>query len=312
MTQGGSVVVVGSLTMDFTARAVRMPERGETVLGDGFTMVPGGKGANQAVCAARQGATVAMVGCVGDDSTASLITAGLSAEGDRLQSFLTRVAGPSGVAHIVVDHAGDNRIIMVPLANSKLTPDIVARHAWLIGRASVLLVQLEVPVDAVSAALVIAKGAGVTTILNPAPARTLETELLSMCDLVVPNETEAELLSDHDASTYEGALKAARRLQDMGAREVVVTRGAAGSLYLDAAGIDLAVPAFPVTSVDATAAGDAFCGGLAAGLADGLGMRCALQRAAACGALATTVPGALPSLPRREAVDELVGWSGAM
>jgi ribokinase len=307
-TKIGNVVVVGSLTMDFTAGARRMPGRGETVLGTSFTMVPGGKGNNQAVAAAHLGAHVTMIGCVGDDVLGEEVRMASAAEGVDM-SRLAVAKGPTGVAHIAVDNAGDNRIIMVPLANESLTTAAIRRNADVICAADVLLCQLEVPIATVQASLELAKTAGVRTILNPAPAAELTEELLELVDILVPNETELEALSGLPAATQEDARIAASTLLEQGAACVVVTRASDGAIAVTEHLTEFVLP-FPVQAVDATAAGDAFCGALAAKLACGSTLQESLNYAAAAGALATTVHGALPSLPASAAVEELVATKG--
>lgn len=300
----GKVVVVGSLTMDFTAGAPRMPDRGETVLGTAFTMVPGGKGNNQAVAAAHLGADVTMIGCIGDDVLGEAVRNASAAEGVDM-SRLTVTESPTGIAHIAVDSSGDNRIIMVPLANESLTAEAVLHNADVIRTADVLLCQLEIPRETVRAALSVAREAGVRTILNPAPAAELDEELLGLVDILVPNETELAALSGLPTDTEENAHLAARRLLSRGATCVVVTRSSEGALAV-AEHMATPVPPFSVQAIDATAAGDAFCGALAAKLASGATLDEALNYAAAAGALATTVPGALPSLPTADSLEELV------
>jgi ribokinase len=314
------VVMVGSFTMDFTATAERMPELGETVLGNGFTMVPGGKGNNQAVAAARAGAKVAVVGCVGSDPLGDLVVQGVVDEGCST-AHLAKVEGPTGIAHIAVDAAGDNRIIMVPLANNNLNADAVRRAEDLIAESEVLLVQLEVPLVAVIESLQLAHKYGVTTILNPAPAAELTDEVLGLVHYLVPNETEARAMTGVDTTSRDGCLEAGRILLSRGAHRVIITRGSEGALLVGApvggtgeGGVDL--PPLRVQAIDATAAGDAFCGTLAAevaktrrseGWVSDPALTHALARAGAAGALATTVLGALPSLPSRDAVDRLLG-----
>jgi len=317
--RGVDVVVVGSLTIDFTATAERLPLDGETVLGTGFMMVPGGKGNNQAVAATRQGAQVAMVGCVGNDRFADLVVEGAAAEGC-LTKCITRVDAPTGVAHISVDSVGQNRIIITPMANSALTAELVARADDTIAEAEVVLAQLEVPQEAVKEGFRLGHKYGATNILNPAPAAQLDESLLALVHYLVPNETEAAALTGVDTSTREGCLEAGRLLLAKGVSRVIITRGTAGALLVGAGGgpngaggVD--IPPIAVTAVDATAAGDAFCGTLAAGIArirksDGLvsapALIKALTRAGAAGALATTVFGALPSLPNSEQVDRIL------
>jgi ribokinase len=318
-TGGADVVMVGSFTMDFTATAEKMPELGETVLGNDFAMVPGGKGNNQAVAAARAGARVAVIGCVGSDAIADLVLEGVVKEGCSTK-FLSKVAGPTGIAHIAVDAKGDNRIIMVPLANALLNAEKVRMAEDTIAETEVLLVQLEVPIEAVTEALAVAHKYGVTTILNPAPAMALSDELLSQVHYLVPNETEAAVLTGVDTATREGCLEAGRILLARGAHRVIVTRGAAGALLVGAGGMDdgaggIDLPALSVHAVDATAAGDAYCGTLAAevamirrreGWVSPVDLEKSLRRAGAAGALATTRLGALPSLPTQAEVDALL------
>jgi ribokinase len=298
------VAVVGSCNVDFTAWVRQLPDRGETVLGGRFAMVPGGKGENQAVAAARQGAATAMVGCVGTDVLGDHVVAALTDDGVDT-TYLHRSADqPTGIAQITVDDRGDNTIVVAPLANHDLDADHVRAATELLRSARVVLAQLEIPLDAVTAALELGRAGGATTILNPAPA--LELPDLSLVDVLVPNETEAAALTGEPVTNAAGARRAAAALRARGAVAVLVTLGRQGAVWVDDAH-ELDVGVFPVTAVDATAAGDAFCGALAAARAAQLPLETALRRAAAAGALATTVAGALPSLPTAGAVDALLG-----
>jgi ribokinase len=280
----GRVVVVGSLNADHTVRVRRLPAVGQTVLGTSYSLALGGKGANQAVAAARQGADVVMVGCVGDDDGGHALLDALIEAGVDVGHVRRHAQAPTGRAHIAVDDKGRNTIVVVPGANS----GAVFPSAALEG-ADVLLAQLEVPLPTVTAAIVAAHAAGVTTILNPAPARTLTDHLLANVDYLIPNETEAEQLG---AVLFQGV--------------AVVTQGERGSLLLRPGEPDGRVPAIPVDVVDSTAAGDAFCGAFAAALAEGVPLTRALRVASAAGALACTVAGAFPSLPTRQAVEDLL------
>lgn len=298
------VAVVGSLNMDLVVESPRFARPGETLLGGPFTTASGGKGLNQALAAARQGAQTRLVGSIGDDGHGQTLRAVAVADGIDDDGVVERPGTASGVALITVEPSGQNTIIVAPGANA-LTSTSQVTGDESIERATILLVQLEVPIDTVHLALSRARAAGRRTILNPAPAASLSNELLACCDLVVPNETEAALLTGIATDDLAGAESAARALLARGASAVVVTLGARGALYVDADEHFLVAP-FAVDAIDATAAGDAFCGTLAASLAEGLAMRNSLCRAAAAGALATTVRGASPSLPTRDAVDRLV------
>lgn len=276
------VCVVGSANLDLVATARRLPRPGETVHGNSFAEHPGGKGLNQAVSAARSGATVAFVGAVGADSAGDTLGAVLAGEGIGT-GMLAAVHLPTGRALIgVAEDTGENSIIVVAGANAEVSADDLPP-------CRVLLTQLEVPLATVTAALSAARSAGALTILNPAPAASLPDDLLAECDVVVPNEHEVEMLGGAD------------RLLALGVGAVVVTLGARGAALHTRDG-DTAIAPFAVTPVDTTGAGDAFCGALAARLAAGEALPDALRFAAAAGALATTRRGAVPSMPRRDEV----------
>jgi ribokinase len=300
------VVVVGSLSMDLTAVTASLPVPGETVIGSSFTMVPGGKGNNQAVTCARQGVDTAMVGRVGQDTFGEAIRAQLVAEGLDVSHLTTDPGCATGIAHITVDSAGQNSIIVVPRANHSLTPGHVGQATGLIERAAVVLVQLEVRLEVVRAALEVARRAGTTTMLNPAPALVLDDSLLSMVDICLPNEIEAAALAGVAVDGPQGAVRAGRELVARGCGAVVVTLGAKGCVYVDSERV-LEVASLPVAVVDTVAAGDAFCGAMASSLARGRDLEASLVRATAAGALAVGVAGATPSLPTRAAVDEILG-----
>lgn len=276
------VCVLGSANLDLVATTDRLPAPGETVLGDSYAEYPGGKGLNQAVAAARSGAATRFVGAVGRDPAAEVLLEVLRA--DRIgHDTVRRVDAPTGRALIEVDARGENSIVVVPGANALVVADAVPP-------ATVLLAQLEVPVETVLAAFGAASG---IRILNPAPARDLPAELLACCDVVVPNEHELELLGGPD------------RLLGAGAAALVVTLGAAGARVITADGEHQVSP-FAVDPVDTTGAGDAFCGGLAARLAAGDRLLDAVRWAAAAGALATTVTGAVPAQPRAADIERLL------
>ena len=281
------VVVVGSLNLDLVARAARLPGPGETVNGSTFAEVPGGKGLNQAVAAARAGAQVAMVGAVGDDNAGTVLRSVLHDDGIDAVGLSVVEGVPTGRALIGVDDAAENSIIVVPGANAHVTLGELPS-------ATVVMAQLEIDPAVVAAAFRAAKAAGATTVLNPAPAENVTDEVLALCDIVVPNEHELEVLGGVE------------HLTDLGVETLVVTRGAAGADLIRAGGDPVHIDPFPVTPVDTTGAGDAFCGALSARLAAGDALPAALRFAAANGALATTVAGAVPSLPTAERTRALV------
>jgi len=296
------IAVVGSLNMDLVVRAPRFPGPGETIAGHDFHTIPGGKGANQAVAAARQDADIVMVGRVGDDAFGRRLRETLQRDGVDTRYVTTDAAAPTGVAVIAVDESGENRIILAAGANGQVSPADVDAASPAIAQADVLVLQLEVPLAAVMRAVEVAQRHGVTVILNPAPARPLPADLLAGVDYLIPNESEAALLTNNDPSQPE---QAAQALREAGVRSVVVTLGEQGALLVDDAGTRTA-PGFPAEVVDTTAAGDAFVGAFAVALAEGKPTPEAVRRANAAGALATTVLGAQPSLPTRAAVDEFL------
>lgn len=298
----GRVIVVGSLNLDHTVTVERLPPPGATVAGRSYSTAAGGKGLNQAVAAARQGADVVMVGAVGDDPAGGLL-AGVLAEESIDVEWLRRVPGPSGTALVTVDAAGANTIVVVPGANGALDVDDVP--AQVVAGAAVVVCQLEVRLAVVRAALEVARRGGAFTILNPAPAPgPLPDGVLELVDLVVPNEVEAAALVPlaGGRGPLDAAGAAGRALVGAGAGAALVTLGSRGALLV---GRGTATPVGPlaVRPVDPTAAGDAFVGALAAALAAGDSMAAATRRAAAAGALATTRLGAVPSLPDRRSVD---------
>lgn len=299
------ICVVGSINMDLVVQTPRIPVPGETIIGGPFATHPGGKGANQAVAAGRAGASVVMIGCVGDDEFGRELRAGLDEEGLDTTHVHVAPGVASGIALIAVDAQGQNTIIVAPGANGALSRDDVRDADPAITAADVLLLQLEVPLPVVEQAARLAHHAGVTVMLNPAPAQPLPPDLLALCDYLTPNETEAEALTGILPTDWDTAAQAARRLVDMGASSVIVTLGSRGALLLHE-GMVQRQPAFTVNVIDTTAAGDAFVGAFATAIGRGLPAPAALQRAAAAGALATTVPGARPSLPRATAIDALI------
>ncbi|MER7761889.1 ribokinase [Streptomyces sp. NPDC097619] len=291
------IAVLGSTNMDLVAYVARAPRLGETVTGREFRTVPGGKGANQAVAAARSGGAVTMVGAVGEDAFGELLRAALAEAGVDTAGLRT-VPGASGTAHITVDDEGGNAIVVVPGANASVT-GLVAGDAARIAAADALLLQLELPPEGVLAGARAARDHGVRTVLTPAPVRPLSEELLSLVDLLVPNEHEAAALTGlADPAAAAGALL--ERVP-----EVVVTLGAAGCLYAARGREPLRVPTPRVRAVDTTAAGDTFTGALAVALAEGRPVGEALAWASAAAAVSVRRPGATASMPTRREIDAM-------
>lgn len=294
------ILVIGSSNVDLTIRLDRLPQVGETVSGGEFYQSFGGKGANQAVAARRAGADVVFLTKVGADTNGTLVTQHLLSEG--LPSYGIRAdrREATGVALIVVDTTGRNMIAVAPGSNRLMTADEIRQHAALFEDVRVLLIQMEVPLPAVTQALTLAKESGVTAILNPAPAQPLSDSVLRLVDVITPNETEAQMLTG-----FPEPAEAARLLVERGVGAVIVTLGDRGAYLLDGRG-PRHVPAFPVQAVDSTAAGDAFNGALSCGLAEGWTLEEACRFAAASGALAASKRGAQASLPTRREIDALL------
>ncbi|KJZ44474.1 MULTISPECIES: ribokinase [Pseudomonas] len=290
------VVVIGSLNMDLVTRAPRLPKGGETLIGQSFTTVSGGKGANQAVAAARLGAQVSMIGCVGNDAYGEALRGALLAEQIDCQAVST-IDGSSGVALIVVDDSSQNTIVIVPGANGALTAEAIDRFDSVIRAADVLICQLEVPDASVGHALKRGRELGKTVILNPAPvSRPLPPDWYASIDYLIPNESEASALSGLSVDSLDTAQAAATRLIALGAGKVIITLGAQGSLFTDGQRFEH-FPAPVVKAVDTTAAGDTFVGGFAAALAAGNDEAQAIRFGQVAAALSVTRAGAQPSIP---------------
>ena len=287
------IVVVGSLNLDIVVPVPRHPRPGETVLGGDHARHPGGKGANQAVAAARLGAEIAMLGRVGDDDAGRLLLGALEEAGVATDDVLVTGDAPSGIALITVDDEAENAIVVSPGANARLDPSDVEAAAELIEGAGIVLLQLEVSLPSVERVAELARG---TVILNPAPAVELPGSLLERIDVLVPNRGELAFLSGGDHDVESSA-------QELEARHVVVTLGAEGVLVVSGHSVE-PIPGHSVEAVDTTAAGDCFCGALAAGLEEGLDLVVAARRANAAAALSTTRRGAQPSLPTRDELDD--------
>jgi ribokinase len=290
------VVVIGSMNMDLVTRAPRLPRGGETLIGQSFSTVHGGKGANQAVAAARLGAQVTMVGCVGSDAYGEELRGALLAEQIDCQA-VSMVDGASGVALIVVDDNSQNAIVIVAGANGALTSEVIDRFDSVLQAADVMICQLEVPDATVGYALARGRALGKIVILNPAPAsRPLPADWYASIDYLIPNESEAAALSGLPVDSLDTAETAATRLIGMGARKVIITLGAQGSLFANGKTIEH-FPAPTVKAVDTTAAGDTFVGGFAAALAAGESEAEAIRFGQIAAALSVTRAGAQPSIP---------------
>jgi ribokinase len=304
------VLAIGSLNMDLVARCERLPERGQTIIGRDFFTAPGGKGANQAVAAARLGALVSMAGCIGRDPFGQALVAGLHDAGVRTDDVVP-VDAPTGTALITIDAAGANTIVVISGANLACDAALVDRALASAGGPGILLLQHEIPPEANARAIHAARQAGWFVMLNPAPARPIPAELLALVDLVTPNETEAAAIAGRPVASVADALAAARSLLALGAGAgaVIVTLGGGGAVYCDASRA-WHCPAVPVQAVDTTAAGDAYIGALAAALAEQKPLEECLGFAAAAAGLAVTRLGAQPSLASRAELAAFISRHG--
>jgi ribokinase len=300
---GAPITVVGSLNMDFVVQVAVLPRPGETVRGEGFATIPGGKGANQATAAGKLGGRVRMVGRVGDDVFGRQLRDSLAAAGVDTSAVATTPASPSGVALIFVEAGGQNEIVVAGGANERLAPADV--EAALRGPSGgFLLLQLESPMDTVERAAALGREHGMTVILDPAPARPLSDGLLGAVDVLTPNESEAMALLGRGQGTVSlaEAPEVARALRERGPRAIVLKMGEKGA-FVDDGTSGRHVPGLKVEAVDATAAGDTFNGALAVALAEGRGMAEALGFANAAAAISVTRLGAQASIPGRDEVD---------
>ena len=299
------IVVIGSSNTDMIIKIDRIPRPGETVIGGQFATAPGGKGANQAVAAARAGGDVAFIGRVGNDMFGSEAIRGFAADEINIEHIIKDTTAPSGVASIFVDKNGQNSIAVASGANANLSPaDIEAAEKTIVS-ADILVMQLETPIETVTAAAMMAHANGVKVILNPAPAQPLTDDLLKTVSILTPNETEAELLTGVSVENEDDARKAAEALLARGVATVLVTLGENGVIIATADGVKK-VDAFKVDPVDTTAAGDVFNGALAVAIAEGSPLDKAVVFANAAAAMSVTKLGAQPSAPTRNEIDEFM------
>lgn len=310
MPQIPRICVVGSSNIDLISKVPRLPKLGETLVGDSFHLGYGGKGANQAVMAAKLGAQVTMVTKLGRDVFGDGTLQNYRAQGIDDRYILFDDALFSGVAPIFVDPAARNFIVIIPGANLGLSPDDVQNAREAITQAQILICQLEIPTETTLEAFRVGKQANLLTILNPAPAAQLPDELLQLADIVAPNETEAELLTNIPVQTLDDAKRAAKKLLERGPRTVILTLGERGALVLDHSGMWHA-PAIQVDAVDSTGAGDAFIGALAVFLGEGLGLEQAVPRANTVAAQSVTKIGTQVSFPNRNEADVFGQRTGA-
>ncbi|HUT46390.1 MAG TPA: ribokinase [Sedimentisphaerales bacterium] len=304
------IVVVGSSNMDLVVKSPRIPTKGETVLGGDFIMTPGGKGANQAVAAAKLGAEVYFIAKLGDDIFGRQSLSNFQKVGIHTEYVDQTEEAPSGVALITVDVAGDNVIVVAPGANLKLSPEDVGKAQPVIASSGAVAAQLEVPLETVEFAARLANDAGVPFILDPAPAQKLSPEFLKKVDVLTPNETEAEILTGIKVTDENSALVAAKDLLERGVKAVILTMGAQGYLLATKDAAEF-VPSVKVDAVDATAAGDAFTGSLGVGLAQGKTLRDAALFANHVAALSVTKMGAQSSMPDAGQVENFIRQKSA-
>ncbi len=303
------IVVVGSLNIDLVLKVSALPSRGETVAADSLNVVPGGKGANQAVAAVRLGTCVSMIGRVGKDSYGEILLSNMRRAGVDVSHVVADPELPTGTALITVDATGANTIVVYQGVNIRCSPEDVDASRDVIAGSQALVTQLEIPLETVERALQVARAQSVMTVLNPAPARKLSRNLLGTVDVLIPNEVEASLLSGVHVSGPDSAIEAAIMLSREGPRRVIVTLGEQGAVFHGPEGT-FHVPAFKVRAVDTTAAGDAFIAAFVAAWVEGASADASLRHACMAGALATTKIGAQPSLPSLEEVRRMLERDG--
>lgn len=299
------ITVIGSTNTDLVAKAMRLPVPGETVIGEQFIIAPGGKGANQAVAIARLGADVTFVTKLGMDDFGDRAIENFKKDNIDTSFVFRTEEAPSGVALIFVDQHGENMIVAVQGANAKLSISDVEKALPAIRSADALVLQFEIPIDVVDYAVSIAHELQIPVILNPAPGRKVDAIIIGKVTYLTPNETEAEILTDIKVCDESSAREAGMKLLEWGAKNVVITMGKKGAMFVSSEKVEL-VPAFEVKAVDATAAGDAFTGGLTYAVAAGKDPIESVRFANAVAALAVTKMGAQPSMPFIDEVQEFL------
>ncbi len=300
-----AVLVIGSSNTDLIIKAARIPKPGETILGGEYAQAAGGKGANQAVAAARAGGAVTFIARVGCDTNGEQAVAGFAADGINVRHVIRDRTRPSGVALILVDQHSENSIAVASGANDKLSPADVRKAKAAFRRARVVLLQLETPLKTVLASVALAATAGVRVVLNPAPAQPLPAQLLKRVYVLTPNASEAELLTNVVVRNQVTAARAAENLLAQGAQNVIITMGARGA-FVSGKGVRQMIPGFKANAVDATGAGDVFNGALAVALAEGRSVLEAARFASAAAAISVTRFGAQPSAPTRREIEAVL------
>ena len=298
------VVVVGSINMDLVTRCKRAPKGGETLFGEEFSQVPGGKGANQAVAIGKLGTNVIMLGKIGKDSFGKDMLASMEKNGVNIQ-HIEEGEKATGIAKIIVEESGQNRILVVAGANSEVDKEYVDRHLAAIKESDIVVTQLEIPIETVEYTLKKAKEFGKITILNPAPARELSDEIIKNSDFIIPNESELALITGMAVETEEEIKKAGKKLLDMGVKNLIITLGSKGSLHLNRDKCEFH-SAYKVKAIDTTAAGDSFIGGVVREL-NGDSISEAIEFGTKVSAIAVTKKGAQTSIPT---IEELIEFKG--
>lgn len=301
------IIVIGSLNLDLVVNTRKIPRPGETVMGKDFKQISGGKGGNQADAAAKLGGEVTMIGAIGNDEMGKILKNSLKNDGVNVENVITKPDEPTGIAVIIVEDSGDNSITVAPGANYMLNSKDIENVENVIKKGKVVLIQLENKIDTVKTSLKIGRESGAVTILNPAPAVELDEEILKYVDIITPNETELEILTGVKTDSLENVEKAGKLLLQRGIKEIVVTLGEKGCMWINS-NIVKHYPAYMVKAIDTTGAGDSFNGALAVSIDNGGDMETSILYAMKVGAMTVTKEGAQTSLPLKEEVENFKKW----